>query len=102
MMEAPIYLDYAATTPMDTRVRDAMDPFLGGTPANPSSIHVAGRRAASAVADARERVAALLATSPDHLVFTSGATESNNLAILGAARFRAHRGRASHYDADRA
>jgi cysteine desulfurase len=85
-----IYLDYAATTPLDERVVDAMQ--ASGF-ANPSSIHVAGRASAAAVAHARKQIADLLNTSPDQLVFTSGATEANNLAIIGAARFRAHRGK---------
>ena len=85
-----IYLDYAATTPLDERVREAMHaaPF-----ANPSSIHIAGRESADAVAIARQQVASLVGASPDEIIFTSGATESNNLAIIGAARFREHLGR---------
>lgn len=90
MSTEAIYLDYAATTPLDERVVDAMQ--ASGF-ANPSSIHVAGRASAAAVAHARKQIADLLNTSPDQLVFTSGATEANNLAIIGAARFRAHRGK---------
>jgi cysteine desulfurase len=86
----PIYLDYAATTPIDDRVVEAMQ--ASGF-ANPSSIHVAGRASAAAVAHARRQIADLLNTSSDQLVFTSGATEADNLAITGAARFRAHRGK---------
>lgn len=85
-----IYLDYAATTPMDERVAAAMQ---GGLHANPSSNHIAGRRAAVAVNKARWQLADLLHTQPDRLIFTSGATESDNLAIAGAARYRAHRGK---------
>ncbi len=85
---APIYLDHAATTPLDPRVADAMcaclrDPALQG---NPASAHAAGRVAAERVAIARDQVARLIGAQPDSIVFTSGATESVNLAILGAAR----------------
>ena len=90
-----VYLDYAATTPLDPVVRDAMAACNGddGLLANPASIHIAGRRSAALVADARATLAALLNTTPDRLVWTSGATESNNLAIRGMALARAHRGK---------
>ncbi|MEX0975733.1 MAG: aminotransferase class V-fold PLP-dependent enzyme [Woeseia sp.] len=90
-----IYLDHAATTPVDPEVVRAMQQVLSpaGTFANPASTHSAGRRSHARVERARRQVAELLHTEPDCLVFTSGATESNNLAILGAARNRAHRGR---------
>jgi cysteine desulfurase len=86
--EAPIYLDHAATTPLDPRVADAMceclrNPALQG---NPASVHAAGRAAAARVEAARAQVARLIAAQPESIVFTSGATESVNLAILGAAR----------------
>jgi cysteine desulfurase len=90
MSDAAIYLDYAATTPVDTRVVAAMQ---SSPHANPASIHVAGRRSAVTVAKARRHLADLLGTRPERLIFTSGATESDNLAISGAARFRAHRGK---------
>jgi len=79
-----IYLDYAASTPIDPRVLDKMAPFHGA--ANPSSAHLAGRQAADAVEEARRLVARLIGGSPDEVVFTSGATESNNLAIGGVIR----------------
>jgi cysteine desulfurase len=90
-----VYLDYAATTPTDPRVIDAMLACSGvsGTFANPASAHVAGRAAARVVATARERLAQLLNCDPGRLIFTSGATESDNLAIRGAAAARSGRGR---------
>lgn len=90
-----VYLDYAATTPADPRVIDAMQSCMGagGTFANPASIHIAGRKSAAIVDDARQKVATLLGTEPDRLIWTSGATESNNLAIRGAAMARANRGK---------
>lgn len=91
----PVYLDYAATTPVDPVVAGEMSGYLmaDGNFANPSSAHLAGRRAAAAVEAAREKLAALLNASPRELIWTSGATESVNLGIIGAARFRADRGR---------
>jgi cysteine desulfurase len=90
-----VYLDHAATTPPDPAVVDAMRRSLSGASGfgNPASTHIAGRRAQAAVEQAREQLAALLHTDPGNLVWTSGATEADNLAILGAARLRAHRGR---------
>lgn len=95
MSREPVYLDYAATTPVDPRVVEAMQACLtkDGSFANPASIHVKGRQSAALVAEARMRLADLLNTKPDCLIWTSGATESNNLAIQGAAKARAHRGR---------
>jgi cysteine desulfurase len=78
-----IYLDNNATTPLLPAVRDAMLPFADGFFGNPASAHQAGRRARKALEDAREQVAALLDAYPDEVVFTSGATESNNLAVFG-------------------
>jgi cysteine desulfurase len=80
-----IYLDNNATTPLLPAVRDAMLPFASGLFGNPASAHRTGRRARQALEDARERVAALLDAYPDEVVFTSGATESNNLAVFGLA-----------------
>ncbi len=90
-----IYLDYAATTPVDPRVNETMSALLGEAAdfANPSAIHAAGRRSGVHVARAATQLASLLSTQPDRLIWTSGATESNNLAILGAARHRQHLGR---------
>ena len=79
----PIYLDHNATTPLLPEVVDAMLPFLREHFGNPSSGHVYGARARSAVARAREQVAALLECEPDEVLFTSGGTEANNLALHG-------------------
>lgn len=79
----PIYLDHNATTPIDPRVREAMLPFLGDQYGNPSSLHSLGMSAARAVEHARQQLAELLVCRTDELIFTSGGTESSNLAILG-------------------
>lgn len=92
----PIYLDYAATTPVDEAVAAAMAGCLGrdGVYGNAASLmHEPGRRAAAAVDAARAELAALLGARPGELVFTSGATEADNLAVIGAARYFADRGR---------
>lgn len=91
-MTEPIYLDYNATTPIDPAVADAMEPYLREHFGNPSSDHVYGYRARSAVNDARERLAALLQVEPDEVVFTGGGSEANNLAIKGIAYTRRDRG----------
>ena len=88
-----IYFDYNATTPLDPEVREAMLPYLDEVFGNPASVHSAGRRARTILDDARERVAAVLGAKPSEITFTSGATESNNLAILGTARKLRDRGR---------
>lgn len=80
-----IYLDYAATTPLDPRVLEAMMPFLTGMSGNASSIHQVGRAALQALDDAREQVALVLGCQPKEIVFTSGGSESINLAIKGVA-----------------
>lgn len=88
MNKMPIYLDYSATTPVDPRVVDAMIPFLRESFGNPASrSHAYGWQAEEAVEQAREHVAALVNADPREIVWTSGATESNNLAIKGAALF---------------
>lgn len=85
MLEAPIYLDHAATTPVRPEVRDAMLPYLGGELfGNPSSGHRQGRAARAGVEQARREVAESLGASPDEVVFTSGGTEADNLAVIGA------------------
>ncbi len=80
-----IYLDYAATTPVDARVQEAMRPYFADTFGNPSSIHRYGQQAEAAIEAAREDVAAVLHCRRDEIVFTSCGTESDNLALRGAA-----------------
>lgn len=84
MHDSPIYLDHNATTPVHPDVCVAMLPWLGEQWGNPSSSHAYGVAAARALASAREQVAALVGADPDEVVFTSGGTESDNLAILGS------------------
>ncbi len=81
-----IYMDHGATTPMREEVLEAMLPFLGEKYGNPSSLHFFGREARKALDEAREKTAAGLGCSPEEILFTSGGTEADNLAILGAAR----------------
>jgi cysteine desulfurase len=89
----PVYLDNQATTRCDPRVVAAMLPWFTEHYGNPHSVeHVMGTEAEAAVEDARSHVAALIGADPKELVFTSGATESNNIAIKGAARFALHAG----------
>lgn len=87
-----IYLDHAATTPLDPRVLEAMLPYLTERFGNPNSIHIYGREARKAVDEAREKVAALLGCRPGEIVFTGGGTESDNLAIRGVAEAYSHKG----------
>lgn len=89
----PIYLDHAATTPTDARVVEAMLPYLTERFGNPSSIHASGRRARQALDEARETVARILGAEPREVVFTSGGSEADNLAIKGAAWAASARGR---------
>jgi len=81
-----IYLDYASTTPTDKRVLEKMLPYFYNDFANPSALYLSARRAKQAIDDARKAVANFLHCKPDEIVFTSGGTESDNLAILGVAR----------------
>ncbi len=92
-MPDPIYLDHAATTPVRDEVLEAMLPFYGPRFGNPSSVHRWGREARTALDEARERVAGCLGAAPDEICFTSGGTEADNLAILGAWRARRDEGR---------
>lgn len=94
-LRLPIYLDYAATTPVDERVLEKMLPYLGERYGNAASrSHAYGWEAEAAVEAAREEVAALVRADAREIIWTSGATESNNLALKGAAHF--HRGRGRH------
>jgi len=87
MGETPeIYLDHAATAPLEARVREAMLPYLGEAFGNPSSLHSTGRKAKEALDDAREEVAKILNCRESEIIFTSGGTEADNLAILGVYR----------------
>ena len=87
-----IYLDYNATTPLCDAAREAMLPYLGRYFGNPSSVHAAGREARAAIDNARDKLGALLRTKPGEIIFTGGATESCNLAVLGLARSSSSRG----------
>ena len=89
----PIYLDYNATTPVDPRVAEAMIPYLREHFGNPSSSHILGRRTRAAVEKARGQAADLLGADPEGIIFTSGGTEANNHAIIGAALAGRDRGR---------
>ncbi len=95
-MTRRVYLDHHATTPMDPRVVDTMRPFLTEQFGNPGSVgHVFGEEARAAVDEARHSIAALLNVADNEVVFTSGATESNNLALRGVSE--RHRGRGGHF-----
>lgn len=86
-MKRIIYLDHAATTPMDTRVLAAMQPYFSEVFGNPSSFHTLGMRAKEAVTEARTQIAKLLGAHEDEIIFTSGGTESDNMAALGVPRY---------------
>src|SRR6186997_1568917 len=93
MPPSPVYLDHAATTPVREEVFEAMRPFFGTRFGNPSSTHRWGREARAALDEARERVARCLGARSDEVCFTSGGTEGDNLAILGAWRAMREKGR---------
>jgi cysteine desulfurase len=88
-----IYLDYNATTPLCDAARDAMLPYLDRHFGNPSSVHASGREARAAIDNARDELARLLRVKPHEIIFTSGGTESCNLAVLGLVRQRSSNGR---------
>lgn len=88
-----VYFDYNATTPLDPAVREEMLPYLGEIFGNPSSVHHVGRRARALLDDAHDRVATVWKCKPSEVVFTSGGTESSNLAIFGTARLLREKGR---------
>jgi cysteine desulfurase len=87
-----IYLDYNATTPLCDAAREAMLPYLDRYFGNPSSVHAAGREARAAIDNARDKLGALVRAKPGEIIFTGGATESCNLAVLGLARSSSSRG----------
>ena len=93
-MGKSVYLDHAATTPVDPVVFEAMRPYLTDKFANPSSVHAFGREARAAVDEARDSIASAVGGSASEIVFTSGGTEADNLAVLGAAR--ANRSKGDH------
>lgn len=92
-MPRSIYFDYNATTPLDPAVRDAMLPFLDEIWGNPSSVHHVGRKARALLDDARDRAAKFLGAKPSEIIFSSGGTEANNLAIFGTARLLKTKGK---------
>ena len=100
-----IYLDYAATTPVDPRVKKAMEPFLIDKFGNTMSIHSFGQEAKLALEESRKTVSDLIGAKLNEIIFTSSATESNNLALKGIAFANKNKGRsarnASHSDAGR-
>lgn len=91
-----IYFDYNATTPLDPQVRAAMIPYMEGIFGNPSSVHHVGQKARAALDAGRDRVATVFQCKPSEVIFTSGGTESDNLAIFGSARLQAAAGRGKH------
>ena len=96
MRRKPIYLDYAATTPLDPRARMGMLPFFDEAYGNPASVHSWGQQAEAALEQSRARIAANLGCGTDEIVFTSGGSESDNLALRGAA-FAARQGRSANH-----
>ncbi len=99
-MTNPIYLDYNASTPVDPRVLQEMLPYLKDKFGNPSSSHPYGVALKAGIEQARERVAALLGCEASEIIFTSGATESNNMVIKGVAAL-APKGKPHHHLPDR-
>ncbi len=94
--ETKVYFDYAATTPVDPRVVEAMLPYFNQVFGNPSSVHLYGQQAEGAIDTARETIAAAFSCRPEEIVFTSCGTESDNLALRGAA-FQQRRDRGANH-----
>jgi len=92
-MNKNIYLDHAATTPVDERVFEKMKPYFSEIFGNPSSMYMTGQKARKALYHARMEIAEILGCSPEEVIFTSGGTESDNLAILGVAKALKHKGK---------
>lgn len=95
-MNDTIYLDHSATTPTDPRVVETMLPYWTQQFGNPSSLHQTGKAAAAALEKAREQIAKVLNCAPSEIIFTSGGTESDNLALRGVAQMQRSRGRGAH------
>ncbi len=96
MLSDKVYLDYAATTPVDSRVLEAMLPYFQQTFGNPSSVHTYGQQAEGALETARDTIAEALASRPDEIIFTSCGSESDNLALRGVALARRQQNGANH------
>ena len=88
-----IYLDHAATTPPLAEVAEAMEPYLAEKFGNPSALYALGRESRAAVEEARKKVALLIGASPDEIYFTSGGSESDNMALLGTLLANEEKGR---------
>jgi cysteine desulfurase len=86
VMHSRIYFDHSATTPLDSRVLEAMLPFLAGSFGNPSSLHEEGKAARKAIEISRAEVASLIGAEPEEIIFTASGTEADNLALIGAVR----------------
>src|SRR6186997_256264 len=93
---SPIYLDHAATTPVDPRVVEAMLPYWTTVWGNPSSLYEAGRAARAALDEARAGVARVLGCAPNEIIFTSGGTEGDNLALKGVIEHAQRAGKSTH------
>ena len=96
MSDKKIYLDYAATTPVDKRVLDAMLPYFSEHFGNPSSVHTFGQSTEAAIEAAREDVARILGCSIQEIIFTSCGSESDNLALRGTALAMRHKNGSNH------
>ena len=97
----PVYMDYAATTPVDSQVLQAMLPYFQDVYGNPSSLHRFGQAPKYAVEEAREILASAIGAAPGEIVFTCGGTESNNFALKGIAWAAKERGGPHHYSGHR-
>jgi len=93
MAKKNVYLDYAAATPLNAEVQSAMAPYFCDQFQNPSSFHMPGKYVKDALDKARASIATILGARPDEIIFTSGGTEADNLAILGFARKNAEHGK---------
>src|SRR5215510_7990249 len=92
-MRRTIYFDYNATTPLDPQVLEAMLPYFGEVYGNPSSVHHVGREARALLDEARDRASKVFGCKPSEVIFTSGGTEADNMAIFGTARMLRDKGK---------